>query len=81
VDQRTVASAEVSLSHEATSDHESQSRDFEEGESGSDTSTHLKVTAEAALTDVTYDFGQSTMIKAHLVYLGSNGHYFPRGYG
>jgi hypothetical protein len=81
VDQWTVASTEVSLSHEAASDHESQCEDSEEGESGSDTSTHLKVTVEATLLGVTYDFEQSTMMKAHLMSLGSNNHYFPKGYG
>jgi hypothetical protein len=59
----------------------SQSGDSEEGESGSDFATCLKVPAEAALAGVTYNFGQSTMMKARLVSLGSNGHYFPKGYG
>jgi hypothetical protein len=67
VGQQTVASMEVSLSHEATSDNESQSGDFEEGESGSDIATRLKVAAEATLAGVTYDFGQSTMTKARLI--------------
>jgi hypothetical protein len=81
VDQRTVASTEVSLSHEAASDCESQSRDFEEGEIGSDITTRLKVAVEATLASVTYYFGQSTMMKARLVSLGSNSHYFLKGYG
>jgi hypothetical protein len=81
VGQQTVASTEVSLSHEATSDNESQSGDFEEGESGSDIATRLKVAAEATLVGVTYDFGQSTMTKARLMFHGSNDHYFPKGYG
>jgi hypothetical protein len=81
VDQRMVASTEVSLSHEAASDCESQSRDFEEGEIGSDITTRLKVAVEATLASVTYYFGQSTMMKARLVSLGSNSHYFLKGYG
>jgi hypothetical protein len=81
VDQWMVGSTEVSLSLEATSDHESQPGDSEEGESGCDITTRLNVAAEAALVGVTYDFGQSTMTKAHHVSLGSNDHYFPKGYG
>jgi hypothetical protein len=69
------------LSHEAASDRESQSGYSKEGESGSNTTAHLKVVAEAVLAGVTYNFGQSTMTKAHLVSLGSHGHYFPKGYG
>jgi hypothetical protein len=72
---------EFSLSHEAASDRESQSGDSEEGETGSDIATCLKVAADAALIGVTNNFGQSTMTKARLVSLRSNGHYFPKGYG
>jgi hypothetical protein len=80
VDQWTVASMEVSLLHQVASDRESQSRDSEEGESDSGIATRLKVAAEAALAGVTYDFGQSTTTKARLMFLRSNGHYFPKGY-
>jgi hypothetical protein len=80
VDQWMVASMEVSLSHGAPSDCESQSGDSEEGESGSDIATHLKVATEAALARVTYDFVQSTMMKARLMSLGSSDHYFPKEY-
>jgi hypothetical protein len=81
VDQHTVASMHISLSHEFASDHDSQSGDFEESGSGSDTASCLKVAATASLAGVTCDFGQSTMTKAHLASLGSNGHSFPKGYG
>jgi hypothetical protein len=45
------------VSHEVASDHDSQSGDSEEGESGSDTATHLKVAAAAALAGLPYNFG------------------------
>jgi hypothetical protein len=48
---------EFSLSHEAASDRESQSGDSEEGETGSDIATCLKVAADAALIGVTNNFG------------------------
>jgi hypothetical protein len=75
-----VALAEASLSHEAASNHKSQSRDTKDSETSSDTSTHLKVVA-AALAGVTYDFWQSTMMKTHLRSLEYHSHYFPKGYG
>jgi hypothetical protein len=76
VDQQTVASTNISWSHEFASDRDSQSGDSEESGSGSDTASCLKVAAKADLAGVTYDFGQSTMTKAHLTSLESNGHYF-----
>jgi hypothetical protein len=79
--QQVVGLTEASLSHEVAFDHESQLGDFKESESGSDTTTHLKVATVAALAGVTYDFGQSTMMKTCLVSLRNNGHYFPEGYG
>jgi hypothetical protein len=69
------------LSHEVSSEHESQSGDFEESKSGSDTATRLNVASAVALAGVTYDFGQLTMTKSCLASLGSNGHYFPKGCG
>jgi FlaG/FlaF family flagellin (archaellin) len=58
VDQQTVASTDISLSHEVASDRDSQSGDSEESESGSDTATCLMVAVVAALAGVTYDFGR-----------------------
>jgi hypothetical protein len=81
VDQHTVASTNISWSHEFASDRDSQSGDSVESGSGSDIASCLKVAAKAALAGVTYDFGQSTMTKAHLASLKSNGHYFLKGYG
>jgi hypothetical protein len=76
--QQMVASVESSSSHEAAFDHESQSRDFEDSKTGSDTSMRLKVAATAALARITYDFGQSTMMKTHLGSLQNHGQFFPR---
>jgi hypothetical protein len=76
-----IASAEASSSCEAASDHESQSGDSKDNETSSDTSTCLKVAVAAALTGITYDFGQLTMMKTCLGSLRNHGCYFPRGYG
>jgi hypothetical protein len=51
-----VASAEASSLREAMFDHESQSGDFKDSETSSDTSIHLKVAADAALASISYDF-------------------------
>jgi hypothetical protein len=78
--RQMVTSMEASSSQKVVSDHESQSGDSEDSETGSDTSTCLKVAAAAALAGITYNFGQSTMMKTHLVTLRNHGHYFPKGY-
>jgi hypothetical protein len=52
--RQMVTSTEASPSCETTSDHESQSRDSEDSETGSDTSTRLKI---ATATGIAYDFG------------------------
>jgi hypothetical protein len=57
VDQWTVSLMDISLSHDVASDRDSQSRDSEEGESGSNITTRLKVATTAALAGVTYHFG------------------------
>jgi hypothetical protein len=52
-----VASVEASSSGEAAFDNESHSRDSKDSETGSDTSTRLKVAVVAALAGITYNFG------------------------
>jgi hypothetical protein len=79
--QQMVTSTEASSSREDAADHKSQSGGSEGSETGSDTSTHLKVATAVALAGITYDFGQSTMMKTHLRSLRNHGHYFPKGYG
>jgi hypothetical protein len=79
--QQVLGLIEASLSHEVASDNESQSGGSEENERGSDHATHLKVAATAALAGVSYNFGQLTMMKTHLVSLRNNSHYFPKRYG
>jgi predicted hydrocarbon binding protein len=41
----------------------------------------MKIGAEAALVGISYDFGQSTVTKAHIASLESFACYFPKGYG
>jgi hypothetical protein len=79
--RQMVTSTEASPSRETASDHESQSRDSEDSETGSDTSTRLKVAAAATLAGITYDFRQSTMTKTCLESLRHHDHYFCKGFG
>jgi hypothetical protein len=41
----------------------------------------VKIGAEDALAGISYDFGQSTITKAHIESLKSFAHYFLKGYG
>jgi hypothetical protein len=74
-----VTSTEAVSSREAESDRKSQFGDSGDSETASDNSGCLKVAAAAALARITYDFGQSTMMKTHLGSLKSYAHYFPKG--
>jgi hypothetical protein len=40
----------------------------------------VKIGVEAALADISYDFGQSTITKARIASLESFAHHFPIGY-
>jgi hypothetical protein len=40
----------------------------------------VKIGAEAALAGVSYDFGQSTVMRAHVTALESFAHYFLKGF-
>jgi hypothetical protein len=58
-----VTSTEAVSSREAEFDRKSRFGDSGDSETASDNSGCLKVAAAAALARITYDFGQSTMMK------------------
>jgi hypothetical protein len=78
--RQMVALVEASSLCEAAFDHESQSGDSQDSETDFNTSTRLKVAAAAALAGITYNFGQSIMMKTNLGTLRNHDHYFPKGY-
>jgi hypothetical protein len=75
-----VALSEAASEQDAESDCESQSSDSSCNETASDNSRHVKVVAIATLARISYDFGQSTITKAHLGSLENNVRYFPKRY-
>jgi hypothetical protein len=50
------------------------------GENASDSDRHVKIGVEAALVGMSYDFGQSTLTKAHVMSLKSFACYFLKGF-
>jgi hypothetical protein len=78
--EQAVVSTEVASEQGAGSDREDQSEGSGNSETASDNSGHLKIGAQAALAGMSYDFRQSTVMKACLASLESSAHYFPKGY-
>jgi hypothetical protein len=78
--RQMVTSTEAISEQDVETDRESQSSDFGDSETASDNSVRLKVAAAAALAGISYDFGPSTIMKAHLRSLENNTHYFSKGY-
>jgi hypothetical protein len=62
------------------SDGENPSHNSDDSENASDSGGRVKIGAEAALTGVTYDFGQLTMMKAWVTSLECFTHYFLKGF-
>jgi hypothetical protein len=69
------------LLHGAESDRESRSGDYGDSETASDNSRCLKVAATATLAGISFDFGPSSIIKAHVGSMENYACYFPKGYG
>jgi hypothetical protein len=62
------------------SDGENSSDGSGGSENASNSGGHMKIEAEAALADVSYDFGQSTVAKASVIALKSFALYFLKGF-
>jgi hypothetical protein len=62
-------------------DRASQSGDSEDSETASDNFTRVKVATVTALSRISYDFGQSNIMRNCLGSMESYDHFFPRGYG
>jgi hypothetical protein len=79
-DEQAVVSMEVTSEQDVGSDGESPSEDNSDSKDASDNVKHVKIGAEAALVDVSYDFGQSKVTKARITSLESYARYFPKGF-
>jgi hypothetical protein len=68
-DEQVVVSAEAVSEQSARSDGEDLSEGSSDSRNVSDSDKLVKIGVEAALASISYDFGQSTMTKAHLTSL------------
>jgi hypothetical protein len=68
---------EVASEQGAGSDRVDQSEGSGDSKTTSDNGGRVKIGAEAALASMSYDFGQSTVMKVHLASLESFTRYFP----
>jgi hypothetical protein len=75
------ASTEAASPLGAESDPESQSGNSGDNETASDNSGHVKVATMAALAGISYDFGQSNIMKTRIGLMESYTRYFSKGYG
>jgi hypothetical protein len=75
------ASTEAASPLGAESDPESQSGNSGDNETASDNSGHVKVATMAALVGISYDFGQSNIMKTRIGLMESYTRYFSKGYG
>jgi hypothetical protein len=80
-DEQMVISMEVASEQGPGFDQENQSKGSSDSETTSHNCEHIKIGAATTLAGISYDFGQSTIMKAHLASLESFAHYFPCGYG
>jgi hypothetical protein len=79
--QQVVVSAEAASERGAGSDQENEFGGSGDDETASDNGGHVKIEAEAALADISYDFGESGITKARITSLENIAHYFSKGYG
>jgi hypothetical protein len=79
-DEQVVFSAEASSEQGARSDGENPSGGSDDSKNASDRGGRLKIGAEAALAGVSYNFGQLTVMRAHVTTLKSFTPYFLKGF-
>jgi hypothetical protein len=78
--EEVVVSAKVASEQGARSNEENPSDGYGDSENASGSGVCIKIGTEAALADVSYDFGQSTMMRAHVTSLESFTRYFLKGF-
>jgi hypothetical protein len=71
---------EATFEQDAASDEENPSEDTSDSGNASDDDSCVKIRAEAALADVSYDFRQSKIKRAHITSLENSARYFPKGF-
>jgi hypothetical protein len=79
-DDQVLTSTEVTSEQYAASDEENPFGDTGDSRNAADGGSHVKIGAEAALADVSYDFGQSTVTRARIISLENSTRYFPKGF-
>jgi hypothetical protein len=75
-----VVSVEAASDQGAGSDGENPSDGFGDNENAFDSGRHVKIGVEATLAGVSYDIGQSIVLKAHVTSLESFPCYFLKGF-
>jgi hypothetical protein len=79
-DEQVVVLVEAASEQGVGSDGENPPDDSSDSENASDSGGHVKIGVEVALAGMSYDFGQLTMMKAHVTSLESFACYFPKGF-
>jgi hypothetical protein len=79
-DDQVIVPMEATSEQDVASDEENPCGDISDSRNASDDGSHVKIEAEAALAGVSYDFGQSIVIRAHITSLENSARYFPKGF-
>jgi hypothetical protein len=79
-DEQVVVLTEAISEQGVGSNRENPSDGSNDSENTSDNSGHVKIGAKATFAGVSYDFGQPTVMRAHVTALESFAHYFLKGF-
>jgi hypothetical protein len=79
-DEKVIVSADATSEQGAGFDGVNPSHSFSNSENTSDSGGHVKIGATTALVGVSYDFGQSTVMRTHVAALKSFTRYFLKGF-
>jgi hypothetical protein len=79
-DDQVIASTEATSEQDAMSDEENLSGNTSDSRNASDDGSHVKIGAEAALAEVSYDFRQSIVTRACIRSLENYARYFLKGF-
>jgi hypothetical protein len=77
---QVITSMEATSEQDAMPDEENLSGNTSDSRNASDDGSHVKIGAEAALAEVSYDFGQSIVTRACIRSLENYARYFLKGF-
>jgi hypothetical protein len=80
VDDQVITSTKATFEKGAMYDEENPSGDIGDSGNTCDDGSRVKIGAEAAHAGVSYDFGQSKVIRARITSLENSACYFPKGF-